>query len=144
MYAENSKYVLEAMTSSDKDYNVIRKNFEDTITSDKTQTENLTIFRVTRRDDASNEKNSNDTIVKKNFDDVSYEDSNDDVCGETGYHNASKKKTDNEVKALDDVCDKKTGNLLLFHGTSLENSVGIIEEGFIPSKKGKFGPGTGT
>ena len=36
---------------------------------------------------------------------------------------------------------RKTQNLLLFHGTSLENSVGIIEEGFVPSKKGKFGPG---
>ena len=50
-------------------------------------------------------------------------------------------KKDNDVRALDGVSGEKTGNLLLLHGTSLENSVAIIKEGCIQSKKGKFGQG---
>ena len=141
MYAENSKYVLEAMTSSDKGHDVIRRNFKDMITIYNTQTKTQTIYRVTRRDDKSDEKNSNHITIEKKFDDVSKKDSNDDVCREKSYYVASKEKIKEDVKSLDDVCDEKTQNLLLFHGTSLENSVGIIEEGFVPSKKGKFGPG---
>ena len=179
MYAEHSKYVLEVMTSSDEDYHVIRRNFEDTMTRDTgaTGAKAQHIYRVTKRDDVSNEKNVDDVCREKNVDDVSneknvddvsnekkhddvcreknvddvgYEKINDDVCSEKGYngvakekgyHHASKENKNDDVKAADDVCDGKTENLLLFHGTSLENSVGIIEEGFRPSEKGRFGPG---
>ena len=37
--------------------------------------------------------------------------------------------------------DPNTSNLLLLHGTKAPNVNGILKEDFIPSKKGKYGPG---
>ena len=37
--------------------------------------------------------------------------------------------------------DNEASNLLLLHGTPAANVMGILKEDFIPSKKGKHGPG---
>ena len=37
--------------------------------------------------------------------------------------------------------EQKSDNLMLFHGTTRANVVGILEEGFKPSTEGKHGPG---
>ena len=37
--------------------------------------------------------------------------------------------------------DEQTNNKMLFHGTTVENTVGILENGFKNSEKGKYGKG---
>ena len=41
----------------------------------------------------------------------------------------------------DETDEQKSDNLLLFHGTNLDNAVGILEKGFKPSAKGIRGSG---
>ena len=37
--------------------------------------------------------------------------------------------------------EQKSDNIMLFHGTSSRNGIGIVEQGFKPSVLGKYGPG---
>ena len=88
-YAENSMYVLEVMESTNDDYILIKKCFDEII-SDGHVPKLSKIYRVGKR-------------------------------GETN--------------------EQKSDNLMLFHGTTRVNAVGILEEGFKPSTRGKHGPG---
>ena len=90
-YSENSMYVLEVMESTNNDYILIKKCFEE-IMSDGEELILSQIYRVKKRDN-------------------------------------------------NDASDQKSDNLMLFHGTSRVNAVGILEEGFKPSTQGKHGPG---
>ena len=40
-----------------------------------------------------------------------------------------------------ETSEQKSDNLMLFHGTTCDSSIGIIEEGFKPSNQGIYGPG---
>ena len=40
-----------------------------------------------------------------------------------------------------ETSERKSDNLMFFHGTSSKNAIGILEKGFKPSIQGKHGPG---
>ena len=88
-YAENSTYVLEVMESTNDDYILINKCFDE-ISSNGVEFNLSKVYRVGKRGEMS---------------------------------------------------EQKSDNLMLFHGTSRVNAVGILEEGFKPSTRGKHGPG---
>ena len=89
-YDKNSMYTLKRMASTNDDYKLIKKYFEET--SDAPQAQISKIYRVTKR-------------------------------GSVGTR------------------EQKSDNLMLFHGTSSKNAIGILEKGFKPSIEGKHGPG---
>ena len=88
-YGENSTYTLEDMVSTNDDYMLIKKCFEETM-SNVPKAQISKIYRVLIRDETS---------------------------------------------------EQKSDNLMLFHGTTSKNAVGILEEGFKSSIQGKHGPG---
>ena len=88
-YAENSVFALQEMVSTNDDYILIKKCFEETTLNDY----ELNISKIYR----------------------------------VGKHG--------------ETSEQKSDNLMLFHGTSRVNAVGILEEGFKPSSRGKHGPG---
>ena len=90
-YDKNSKYTLNEMVSTNDDYMLIKKYFEETMSNvPMFQCQISKIYRVLIRDKTS---------------------------------------------------ERKSDNILLFHGTTSKNAVGILEEGFKSSIQGKHGPG---
>merc|ERR1719427_1690797 len=87
-YDKHSKYIVEEMESTNDDYKLIKKSFEDP----RKEVEAHKIYRVKQR-------------------------------------------------ISDGTDEKKSDNMLLFHGTSVDAAVGILEKGYKPSKGGSFGPG---
>ena len=47
----------------------------------------------------------------------------------------------NENVSIEKTDDEQTNNMMLFHGSTVENSVGILENGFKNSDDGKWGKG---
>ena len=59
----------------------------------------------------------------------------------TNSHNILKVNKIYRVTRRDEANEEKRDNLMLFHGTSADNAVGIVKHGFKPSIKGSLGPG---
>ena len=76
------------------------------------------------------------------------ESSNDDYkLIKRSFEDAMFKKYDVEthkiyrVRERHETNEKKSDNMLLFHGTNIDGVVGILDEGFKQSTRGNFGPG---
>ena len=62
-YAENSKYIVEEMESSNDDYKLIKKSFEGTIDATKYNVETHKIYRVNERNSGEKQQQKSDNML---------------------------------------------------------------------------------
>ena len=150
---ENSEYFVDEMTSTNKDYPLIKKCFEGTMLKAGrcpdvyvvTNVETVKIYEVKRRKDGKNTK-------------LKCVETAEEKCEITSEWKTVEKKCCKKIKQKDvktsekknvetteqkdlNTAEKTSRNLLLFHGTSHDNAIGILQEGFRSSLMGMHGPG---